>query len=67
MKRRLGKFYIPIDTWSKDTELALYIIHYMSLIPLRVECLHFKGEYEVIGSSVLFRELFDGEKLNGLG
>ena len=59
--KRLGKFSIPVKVWEDDHELALYIMSYMSLIPYRIECTHFKGSYQIAGYSVLFREVPEGE------
>ena len=62
MKERIGKFYISIDSIVNQKEGLAKTLSIMDFIPVRVEFIYHKKEFEYIGFSVLFEELEEGSE-----
>lgn len=58
--KRIGKFYVTMDYASKMETSLRTVLSKLEFVPLRVECLYHKQQFEYIGTSPLFSWVGEG-------
>lgn len=59
--RNLGKIYLRAKNYISPVTIEIF--RRLKLIPIRVEFLYHKNEFEIIAHSYMFRTLKPGEKI----